>query len=111
MRTASQPVKRAAGNAQHASGGPLAAVVEAAVPVGGDPTDRTAAWAALLAAPDQALDVAPAADRTINPDVERFGYQRAGFRGVTELDAPHLVMYTHPREVADVIDQAVEQSA
>ena len=55
--------------------------------------------------------IVSAADRTINPDVERFGYQRAGFRGVTELDAPHLVMHTHPREVADVIDEAVEQSA
>lgn len=50
------------------------------------------------------------ADRTINPDVERFGYERAGLRGVVELDAPHLVMQTHPMEVADVIESAVSGS-
>ena len=48
-----------------------------------------------------------AGDRTINPDVERFGYERAGFRSVTELDAPHLSMYTHPEEVTQVILTAV----
>jgi pimeloyl-ACP methyl ester carboxylesterase len=55
--------------------------------------------------------IVPSADRTINPDVERFGYQRAGLRGVTELDAPHLVMHTHPREVADVIETALKATA
>ena len=55
--------------------------------------------------------IVPARDRTINPDVERFGYERAGLRGVTELDAPHLVMYTHPREVADVIETALKSSS
>jgi pimeloyl-ACP methyl ester carboxylesterase len=54
--------------------------------------------------------VVPAGDRTINPDVERFGYERAGLRGVTELDAPHLVMFTHPREVADVIETAIKST-
>ena len=48
------------------------------------------------------------ADRTINPDVERFGYERGGFRGVTELDSPHLVMHTHPKEIADVIEAAAQ---
>ena len=51
--------------------------------------------------------VVATADRAINPDVERFGYERAGLRSVTELEAPHLVMLTHPSEVADVIDNAV----
>ena len=51
--------------------------------------------------------IVSAADRTIHPDVERFGYQRAGLREVLELDAPHLVMQTHPMEVADLIDEAV----
>lgn len=48
-----------------------------------------------------------AGDRTINPEVERFGYERGGFRASIELDAPHLVMYTHPTEIADVIETAV----
>ncbi|OII08922.1 alpha/beta fold hydrolase [Curtobacterium sp. MCBA15_008] len=46
-------------------------------------------------------------DHTINPDVERFGYTRAGIEDVTELPAPHLVMQTHPKDVADVIERAV----
>lgn len=46
-------------------------------------------------------------DHTINPDVERFGYTRAGIAEVTELPAPHLVMQTHPKDVADVIERAV----
>ncbi|PPG30372.1 alpha/beta fold hydrolase [Rathayibacter sp. AY2B9] len=55
--------------------------------------------------------VVAAADRTINPDVERFGYRRAGVRSVVELDAPHLVMRSHPEEVARVIaDAAAELS-
>lgn len=55
--------------------------------------------------------IVSAADRTINPDVERFGYERADLRTVTELDAPHLVMHTHPSEVADVIETAVRATA
>jgi hypothetical protein len=55
--------------------------------------------------------IVSAADHTINPDVERFGYERAGLRGVVELDAPHLVMQTHPAEVADVIETAVRATS
>lgn len=47
-----------------------------------------------------------AADRTINPDVERFGYSRADMV-VTEVDASHLVMLAQPKPVADLIRQAV----
>lgn len=65
MPAASHAVTRAARYAPSPSGGPLAAVVEAAVSVGGLPTDRTAALAALLRPADDALDVAPAADRRI----------------------------------------------
>ncbi|GAA3598356.1 alpha/beta hydrolase [Kineosporia mesophila] len=50
--------------------------------------------------------IVAAADRTINPDVERFGYQRAGIEHVVELDGPHLLMQTHPAEVAKVITDA-----
>lgn len=51
--------------------------------------------------------IVSSADRTINPDVERFGYQRAALRSVVELDAPHLVMQTHPDEVAAVLIEAL----
>ncbi|WIE61597.1 alpha/beta hydrolase [Curtobacterium sp. MCLR17_032] len=55
--------------------------------------------------------IVSSADHTINPDVERFGYQRAGVRRAVELDAPHLVMQTHPAEVAAVITDAVAELA
>jgi pimeloyl-ACP methyl ester carboxylesterase len=47
------------------------------------------------------------ADNTINPDVERFGYQRAGLRKVIELDSSHLAMLTHPDDVTGLITDAV----
>ncbi|GAA1585663.1 alpha/beta hydrolase [Actinomadura kijaniata] len=50
------------------------------------------------------------ADQTINPDVERFGYQRAGATTV-EIDASHLVMLSRPKEVAAVIRDAVRATA
>jgi pimeloyl-ACP methyl ester carboxylesterase len=55
--------------------------------------------------------VVAARDRAINPEVERFGSARAGLRTVTELDAPHLVMLTHPAEVADVIETAIRETS
>ncbi|MFD8248894.1 alpha/beta fold hydrolase [Nocardia sp. NPDC059691] len=58
-----------------------------------------------------AWGIVSGADRTINPDVERFGYQRAGMRAVVEIDGPHLVMQTHPDEVVAVITDAIDQSA
>jgi pimeloyl-ACP methyl ester carboxylesterase len=54
-----------------------------------------------------AWGIVSAADHTINPDVERFGYERAGLTQVVELDSPHLAMLTHPHEVADLIEAAV----
>ncbi len=45
-------------------------------------------------------------DLCINPDVERFGYQRAGVTSV-EIPSSHLVMLSHPKEVADLIRTAV----
>jgi pimeloyl-ACP methyl ester carboxylesterase len=53
--------------------------------------------------------IVSSADHTINPDVERFGYQRAGVRRVIEIDGPHLVMQTHPTEVATFITDAVAE--
>jgi pimeloyl-ACP methyl ester carboxylesterase len=52
--------------------------------------------------------IVSSADHTINPDVERFGYERAGLRSVVEIDAPHLVMIAKPAEVVAVIEEAVE---
>ncbi|REE60339.1 alpha-beta hydrolase superfamily lysophospholipase [Streptomyces sp. 3212.3] len=46
-------------------------------------------------------------DRTINPDVERFGYRRAGMT-TAEVDSSHLVMLAHPERVADLIREAVQ---
>jgi pimeloyl-ACP methyl ester carboxylesterase len=48
-------------------------------------------------------------DNTINPDVERFGYRRAGLRAIIELDGPHLLMLTHPTEVAAFITDAIAE--
>ncbi|MFG3102495.1 alpha/beta fold hydrolase [Streptomyces sp. NPDC048182] len=47
-----------------------------------------------------------AADHTINPDVERYGYRRAGMTTV-EVDSSHLVMLSHPERVAELIEKAV----
>ncbi|WP_330179609.1 alpha/beta hydrolase [Nocardia sp. NBC_01503] len=58
-----------------------------------------------------AWGIVSSADRTINPEVERFGYKRAGLRSVVELNAPHLVMQTHPDEVAAVIVSAITELA
>ncbi|WP_063051382.1 alpha/beta fold hydrolase [Nocardia arthritidis] len=58
-----------------------------------------------------AWGIVSSADHTINPDVERFGYKRAGFRAVVEIDGPHLVMQTHPDDVVAVITEAIAHSA
>jgi pimeloyl-ACP methyl ester carboxylesterase len=45
-------------------------------------------------------------DRTINPEVERFGYSRAKMTTV-EIESSHLVMLSHPKEVSDLIREAI----
>jgi pimeloyl-ACP methyl ester carboxylesterase len=50
------------------------------------------------------------ADHTINPDVERFGYERAGMTTV-EVDASHLVMLAQPERVVAFIEEAVKTVA
>ncbi len=62
----------------------------------------TAAW---KATPSWGL--VATADRTVNPDVQRFGYERAGFTQIIEVDSPHLMMLTHPTDVVTVIEAAV----
>ncbi|WP_228922771.1 alpha/beta fold hydrolase [Streptomyces sp. DH7] len=49
-------------------------------------------------------------DHTINPDVERYGYQRAGMTTV-EVDSSHLVMLAHPGRVVDLIEEAVQATS
>src|SRR6516164_11442730 len=51
--------------------------------------------------------VLPTADRCIDPGVHRFSYDRMGAT-VTEIEgASHVVMISHPREVAEVVMTAV----
>jgi pimeloyl-ACP methyl ester carboxylesterase len=49
-------------------------------------------------------------DHTINPHVERFGYKRAGVTTI-EIESSHLVMLSHPEEVADLIRTAIRATA
>lgn len=51
--------------------------------------------------------VVATADHAINPDVQRFGYKRAGAETI-ELDSSHLVMHAHAKEVAAVIQKALQ---
>jgi pimeloyl-ACP methyl ester carboxylesterase len=50
--------------------------------------------------------VVAGADRTINPDLERFYAQRAHSRTVEVAGASHSVYVSHPKEVAAVIEEA-----
>lgn len=51
-----------------------------------------------------------AADRAINPAVERFGYTR-GFMTVTEVESSHLVMLVDPKTVVEFIREAIQATA
>lgn len=42
-------------------------------------------------------------DLLVNPDAVRDGFARAGVRDVVELAGPHLILHTHPADVARVI--------
>jgi hypothetical protein len=47
--------------------------------------------------------VLPTADRCIDPGVHRFSYERMGAQ-ITEVEgASHVVMISHPKEVAEVV--------
>jgi pimeloyl-ACP methyl ester carboxylesterase len=55
--------------------------------------------------------VLPTADRCIDPGVHRFSYDRMGAT-VSEIEgASHVVMISHPKEVADVVMTAVRTCA
>jgi len=50
--------------------------------------------------------VVAGADRTINPDLERFYAKRANSHKIEVAGASHCVYVSHPKEVADLIEQA-----
>ncbi|BBX09721.1 alpha/beta fold hydrolase [Mycolicibacterium aichiense] len=52
--------------------------------------------------------VVAADDHAINPDVQRFGYQRAGATTM-EINSSHLVTLSHPQEVAALISAALTE--
>jgi len=55
--------------------------------------------------------VLPTADRCIDPGVHRFSYERMGAQ-ITEVEgASHVVMISHPKEVAEVVMTAARTSA
>jgi pimeloyl-ACP methyl ester carboxylesterase len=55
--------------------------------------------------------VLPTADGAIDPGVHRFSYERMGAQ-ITEVEgASHVVMISHPKEVADVVMTAVRACA
>ncbi|MEV2212106.1 alpha/beta hydrolase [Streptomyces sp. NPDC050997] len=67
--------------------------------------EETAAAAAWRTKPSWAL--VAAADQAINPEVERFGAKRAGATIVELEGASHAVAVSRPKEVADLIRDAV----
>lgn len=50
-------------------------------------------------------------DRLVAPQVQRFGYRRAGCRTVTALDGPHLVTQTHAADIVRLIDGVLREVA
>jgi len=52
----------------------------------------------------------PGADRTINPDLERWYATRANSHKVEVAGASHCVYISHPKEVAEVIESAARAS-
>jgi len=46
-------------------------------------------------------------DKSINPDIERFMYKRAGAK-VTELQGSHVIFISKAKEVADIIEAAAK---
>jgi pimeloyl-ACP methyl ester carboxylesterase len=50
------------------------------------------------------------ADRTINPELQRFMAKRAGSK-VTEIKGSHTTFIAHPAELAKVIEQAANTAA
>lgn len=77
----------------------LPAVQTAAAPVSQAAWKTKPSWA-----------IVSTADRTVNPDLERFMAKRAGSK-VTEINGSHATFIVHPAEVAKVIEQAANATA
>ncbi|MCL6675136.1 alpha/beta fold hydrolase [Streptomyces panaciradicis] len=71
--------------------------------------DEPAAAAAWQTKPSWAL--VAGADEAINPEVERFGAKRAGATTVELEGASHAVAVSRPKEVADLIRDAVRATS
>ncbi|MFJ8109082.1 alpha/beta fold hydrolase [Streptomyces sp. NPDC096132] len=71
--------------------------------------EEKAAAAAWRTKPSWALIAA--ADEAINPEVERFGAQRAGATTVELQGASHAVAVSRPKEVAELIRDAVRATS
>ncbi|MFF1718024.1 alpha/beta fold hydrolase [Streptomyces sviceus] len=71
--------------------------------------EETAAAAAWKTKPSWALIAG--ADQAINPEVERFGAQRAGATVVELEGASHAVAVSQPKAVADLIREAVRATS
>jgi pimeloyl-ACP methyl ester carboxylesterase len=71
--------------------------------------EETATAAAWKTKPSWAL--VAAADQAINPEVERFGAKRAGATIVELEGASHAVAVSQPKEVADLIRDAVRAAS
>jgi pimeloyl-ACP methyl ester carboxylesterase len=71
--------------------------------------EETAAAAAWKTKPSWAL--VAGADEAINPEVERFGAKRAGATVVEIEGASHAVAVSQPKEVADLIRDAVRATS
>lgn len=54
--------------------------------------------------------VVPTADRILNPDLERSLYKRAHAKVTEVKGSSHAVFLSHPRAVADVIEQAAREA-
>jgi pimeloyl-ACP methyl ester carboxylesterase len=71
--------------------------------------EETAAAAAWQTKPSWAL--VAGSDQAINPEVERFGAKRAGATIVELEGASHAVAVSRPKEVADLIREAVRATS
>ncbi|MFF1294838.1 MULTISPECIES: alpha/beta fold hydrolase [unclassified Streptomyces] len=71
--------------------------------------EETAPVAAWQTKPSWAL--VAGADQAINPEVERFGAKRAGATIVESEGASHAVAVSRPKEVADLIREAVRAAS
>lgn len=74
-------------------------------PLAGAAFEERASTAAWKTKPSYGL--VPTADTTINPEVHRFGYERAGMTTVEVEGASHAVALSQPKAVADLVRQAV----